>query len=90
MLVESENALDEAWLHALGVDTSEDKLLKLNMAMIDDVARTIHEFMKPYKTIPDGPEKPKVLFVIDSLRMLLTPTDVNQFEAGDMEGVMGR
>jgi RecA/RadA recombinase len=90
ILIDSENALDEAWLHALGVDTSEDKLLKLNMAMIDDVARTISEFMKSYKTIPDGENKPKVLFVIDSLGMLLTPTDVNQFEAGEMKGDMGR
>jgi recombination protein RecA len=89
VLIDSENALDEAWLHALGVDTSESKLLKLNMAMIDDVAKTISEFMKEYKTLPEG-DKPKVLFVIDSLGMLLTPTDVNQFEAGDMKGDMGR
>jgi recombination protein RecA len=87
VLVDSENALDESWLHALGVDTSEEKLLKLNMAMIDDVARTIHEFMKEYKEMTD---RPKVLFVIDSLGMLLTPTDINQFEAGDLKGDMGR
>lgn len=88
VLVDSENALDEAWLKALGVDTSEDKLLKLNMAMIDDVAKTISEFMKEYKA-HEG-ERPKVLFVVDSLGMLLTPTDVNQFEAGDLKGDMGR
>ena len=87
ILIDSENALDEKWLHALGVDTSEEKLLKLNMAMIDDVAKTIHEFMKEYKEME---ERPKVLFVIDSLGMLLTPTDVNQFEAGDLKGDMGR
>jgi recombination protein RecA len=89
ILVDSENALDEAWLHALGVDTSEDKLLKLNMAMIDDVAKVIYDFVKEYKTLPEG-DRPKVLFVIDSLGMLLTPTDVNQFEAGDLKGDMGR
>ena len=89
VLVDSENALDEDWLKALGVDTSEDKLLKLNMAMIDDVAKTISEFMKSYKALP-AEDKPKVLFIIDSLGMLLTPTDVNQFEAGDMKGDMGR
>jgi recombination protein RecA len=87
ILIDSENALDEKWLHALGVDTAEDKLLKLNMAMIDDVAKTIHEFMKEYKAME---ERPKVLFVIDSLGMLLTPTDINQFEAGDLKGDMGR
>jgi recombination protein RecA len=89
VLVDSENALDEKWLLDLGVDTSEDKLLKLNMAMIDDVAKTISEFMKEYKVMPED-ERPKVLFVIDSLGMLLTPTDVNQFEAGEMKGDMGR
>lgn len=89
ILVDTENALDEKWLVDLGVNTGEDKLLKLNMAMIDDVARTISEFMKEYKTMP-ADERPKVLFVIDSLGMLLTPTDVNQFEAGEMKGDMGR
>jgi RecA/RadA recombinase len=89
VLVDSENALDQAWLNALGVDTDENKLLKLNMAMIDDVAKTINEFMKEYKAMPEE-AKPKVLFVIDSLGMLLTPTDVNQFEAGDLKGDMGR
>jgi hypothetical protein len=43
--------------------------------------------MKEYKAMED---KPKVLFVIDSLGMLLTPTDINQFEAGDLKGDMGR
>ena len=89
VLIDTENALDEQWLHNLGVDTSEGKLLKLNMAMIDDVAKTISTFMADYKSLPDG-ERPKVLFVVDSLGMLLTPTDVNQFEAGDMKGDMGR
>ena len=89
ILIDSENALDEAWLQALGVDTSEDKMIKLSLCMIDDVAKTISEFMKEYKLLPEA-DRPKVMFVVDSLGMLLTPTDVNQFEAGDMKGDMGR
>lgn len=89
VLIDTENALDECWLKALGVDTSEDKLLKLSMAMIDDVAKTISTFMADYKKLPDD-DRPKVLFVIDSLGMLLTPTDVNQFESGEMKGDLGR
>ena len=89
ILVDTENALDESWLHALGVDTDPAKLLKLNMSMIDDVAKAISTFMIDYKALPDE-ERMKVLWVIDSLGMLLTPTDVNQFEAGDMKGDMGR
>ena len=93
VLIDSENALDSDWLHALDVDTSEDKLLKINAAMIDDVARIISDFMKSFKdTYSSTPreDRPKVLFVVDSLGMLLTPTDVNQFQAGEMKGDMGR
>jgi len=93
ILIDTENALDEAWLHALKVDTSPEKLLKLNMSMIDDVAKTISDFMKDYKAEyadAEDENRPKVLFVVDSLGMLLTPTDVNQFQAGDMKGDMGR
>ena len=89
VLIDSENALDESWLHALDVDTSEEKLLKLNMSMIDDVAKTISTFMTDYKSMNEE-DRPKVLFVIDSLGMLLTPTDVDQFNKGDMKGDMGR
>ena len=89
VLIDSENALDENWLHALGVDTSEEKLLKLNMAMIDDVAKTVNDFMAEYRAMAEE-DRPKVLFVIDSLGMLLTPTDVDQFQKGDLKGDMGR
>ena len=93
ILIDSENALDEKWLHALDVDTSEDKLLKLNVAMIDEVAKIISDFMKGYKedyADADDEDRPKVLFVLDSLGMMLTPTDVDQFNKGDMKGDMGR
>ena len=93
VLIDTENALDESWLHALDVDTSPEKLLKLNLAMIDDVAKVISDFMTDYKkefADKEKDERPKVLFVVDSLGMMLTPTDVKQFEAGDMKGDLGR
>ena len=61
--------------------------------MIDDVAKAVSEFLKDYKAnYSDLPyeEMPKLVFVVDSLGMLLTPTDVAQFEKGDMKGDMGR
>lgn len=88
IMVDTENALDEKWLHALGVDTSEDKLLKLNMAMVNELGVLITNFVKGYKDIPEE-SRPKILFVVDSLGMMLTPTAVKQFEDGDMKGDMG-
>ena len=89
VVIDSENALDESWLQALGVDTDESKLLKLSMSMIDDVAKTFSTFMSDYKAMAEE-DRPKVLFVLDSLGMMMTPTDVDQFNKGDMKGDMGR
>ena len=92
ILIDTENALDEKWLKDLNVDTSKEKLLKLSLSMIDDVARTISDFMKQYRAdyADDKENAPKVLIVIDSLGMLLTPTDRDQFEKGEMKGDLGR
>lgn len=93
VLFDSENALDEDWLKALDVDTSPDKLLRISVSMIDDVGKALSDFMKDYKSNYGDmayEDMPKLLFVIDSLGMLLTPTDVDQFQRGDMKGDMGR
>ena len=93
VILDSENALDEDWLKSLGVDTADDKLMRFGVSMIDEVAKFIAEFMKEYRdAYADLPyeERQKVLFIIDSVGMLLTPTDINQFEAGDMKGDLGR
>jgi recombination protein RecA len=91
--IDSENALHEDWLQALGVDTSPEKMLRIQVAMVDEVAKIISDFITNYrKDYEDKPEaeKPKVLFIVDSLGMLLTPTDRDQFEKGDMKGDLGR
>lgn len=92
-VIDSENALDDKWLTDLGVNTDESMMFKANAAMIDDVARLIADVVKDYRAqFGDLPreERPKLLFVIDSLGMLMTPTETSQFESGDMKGDMGR
>ena len=92
ILIDTENALDEKWLQDLDVDTSKEKILKLSLSLVDDVAKTISDFMKLYReeNKDDKENAPKVLIVVDSLGMLLTPTDVDQFERGEMKGDLGR
>lgn len=92
VLIDSENALDSDWLHALGVDTSPEKLLKVNMGMIGDVAKFTYEFIDGYrKEYGDVPreEREKVLFVIDSIGMLNTEISQDQMKAGTLKGDMG-
>lgn len=93
IILDSENALDEEWLKAIGVDTSPDKLQRYGVSMVDDVAGILSAFVKDYEAEygNEAPaDRPKVLFVVDSLGMLSTPTDVAQFERADMKGDMGR
>jgi hypothetical protein len=63
------------------------------MAMIDDVAKVIFDFVddyrKDYSSVAQE-DRPKVLFVIDSLGMLMSPTETAQFEKGELKGDMGR
>lgn len=93
VVIDTENALDEDWMRRLGVDTSEDKLHKLNMSLIDDIAKQISEITIGYREMyGDLPreERPGLLIVIDSLGMAMTPTEADQFQKGDMKGDMGR
>lgn len=93
VMIDTENALDEKWLLDIGVDTDEDKMLRISASMIDDVAKIVSDFVTEYKSnYSDLPkeERPKILFIVDSLGMLMTPTDIAQFQAGDMKGDMGR
>ena len=86
LLIDSENALDKQWMEALNVDTSEEKILRLGMSDINAVGETLNMFMDAYE---EQASQGKVLIVIDSLGMLLTPTDKDQFSKGDMKGDMG-
>jgi RecA/RadA recombinase len=92
LIVDTENALDESWLHDLGVDTSEDKMWKISGATVDDVAQLLGEFMDQYREENQAKkyeDRAKVMIIIDSLGMLITPNQERQFMEGDMKGDMG-
>lgn len=92
-IIDTENALDEAWLQKLGVDTSIEKMTKISMSNIDDVAKTVSDFIEEYKSdyadIPHE-EKPKVLWVIDSISMTTTNSSQARLQNGELsKGDMG-
>ncbi len=93
IILDSEFAIDEEWLIKAGVDTSSEYLIRFPVSLVDDCATLVDSFMSQYlDEYKDAEyhEKKKVLFVIDSLGMLNTPTEVEQFQKGDMKGDMGR
>lgn len=93
ILIDTETALDNSWLIRAGVNISPDYLSQTRLAVVDDVAKYISDFMKIYKKINEGvdiKDMQGILFVIDSLSMLDSRAGISQFEAGDLKGDMGR
>lgn len=92
ILIDTENALDEEWLQSLGVDTSPEKLMKFNLAKVNDMATVVNEFITWYKSEydkVDPADKPSFMFILDSLGMTITDNEEKQFTQGDMKGDMG-
>jgi RecA/RadA recombinase len=92
IIIDTENALDEKWMRNFGIDPN-GYIMKISASLLDDIAKVMSDFLKTYKDDYkdcDYDDKPKVLFIIDSLGMAITPTDEEQFNKGDMKGDLGR
>ncbi len=93
VILDTEYAIDKAWLKALEVDVDPDKLVRFPVDLVDECATIVGDFMSQYvDDYANTPveERQPVLFIIDSLGMLSTPTEVDQFNKGEMKGDMGR
>ena len=92
IIIDTENALDEEWMKAMNVDTN-GYIIKYQAALLDDIAKIMSDFITNYKASYDSEayeNRPRVLFIIDSLGMAITPVEQKQFDDGDMKGDMGR
>lgn len=90
VLLDSEFAIDAQWLQKAGIDPHSELLMRFPVSQIDECANIVNDFMNQYLNEYAEDERPPVLFIMDSLGMLSTPTEVDQFKAGDMKGDMGR
>jgi RecA/RadA recombinase len=92
VIIDTEDALKKTWMGNLGVDTDHPNLHKEVCSTVNEVADCIHEYTNPYiEAFKDQPrtEHTKILFVIDSLGMLQTETEIDQFEKHDLKGDKG-
>jgi RecA/RadA recombinase len=90
VLIDTENALDASWLQNFGIDT--ELVEKFSGATVDDVSALIGALIEIYKSEnADVPyeNRPRILIIIDSLGMLITPNQERQFMEGDQKGDMG-
>lgn len=81
LVLDSENAIDTDYLQKIGVDTGEDKLTYFQVTTIEDVNKICSEFFTGYVQSygKNNPDSPRVLLVIDSLAMLSTSTEFENY-----------
>ncbi len=93
VVMDTENAVKRKWATALGVDVDHPHLLRWSKSTINQVAKTISDFMDdeyiPSVTKMAREEQPPVLFILDSLGNLETESGIEQFEKGELKGDMG-
>jgi RecA/RadA recombinase len=92
LAIDSENALDYNYLHRVGVDTSEERFLGVGVVTVQDTVKVLSEFIDGYikEYGKYNFNAPKVCVCIDSLSMLLTEAENDNFESGEQRGDQGQ
>jgi len=94
LLLDSENALDNEFMGAIGCDTKNNYNYK-SVTTIEHVIKIVSAFIKGYekeygvKSV-DNVDAPQVLIAIDSLDMLSTASENDNFSKGIQKGDQGQ
>jgi len=90
--LDSEHAIDVDYLGKIGCNISEDHLTYLSVATIEDVNQVLSEFFSNYKKAfgKDNLEAQKTLIVLDSLAMLSSSTEMENYDKGVIKGDQGQ
>lgn len=90
LVIDSENALDDDFMSKIGVNTKENYNYKA-VTTSPQVTKIVSSFIKGYKAeYGVAEDAPKVLIAIDSLDMLMTETELDNYEKGDTKGDQGQ
>lgn len=89
--IDSENALDDDFVGKIGVNTEENYMYK-SAITIRSVSELLSSFFKQYRKAysADLANGRKVLIVIDSLDMLMTESEFDNFRKGENKGDQGQ
>jgi recombination protein RecA len=93
LILDTENAIDLNFLSKLGVDTSEEALTYIQVGTTEDVNSICSEFFSSYEKEYGrfNYEAPRIMVVIDSLAMLSTSTELDNYDKkGEIRGDQGQ
>lgn len=92
IVVDSERSLSDDFMQKIGVDTKHKDYMYIDVTTIDHVVKVISDFLKLYKKEynENNESAPKVIISIDSLDMLLTEAEDENFNKGVQKGDQGQ
>jgi recombination protein RecA len=91
LVVDSENALENDFVEKIGVDTDRDDYLYRGVSTIHQVTSVVSTFTRGYrKDYGEDPNAPLALIVIDSMDMLITDTEQDNYDKGVQKGDQGQ
>ena len=90
VVLDSENALDDEFVSAVGVDPTKDYTY-IDVDTIPQTKKIVSAVVTGYKAeYGNDHDAPKLLIVIDSLDMLMTETEQEHFKKGVSKGDQGQ
>ncbi len=90
LIIDSENALDDDFVTKIGVDVTQDYSY-VGVTTISQVVSAVSHFLKEYKKeYGSALDAPPVFIGIDSLDMLMTDSELANYEKGDQKGDQGQ
>lgn len=93
LVVDSENALDDMFMHKIGVNTTREAGYRYaGVTTLDDCVEIVQKYLARYKHHygDDLENAPQLLIVIDSLDMMLTSSELEHYEKGEQKGDQGQ
>ncbi len=87
LVLDSENALDDPFMEALGVDTSRDDYFYRGVSTISQATVQVMSFLKAYRK---HNETQPFLVILDSIDMLRTDSQAANYDKGDVKGDQGQ
>ncbi len=92
LALDSENALDRPFMARIGMKLDEENFQYAGVTKFSDCVTVISDFIKAYVKVYgyDNTNGPRVIIALDSLDMLLTDTEDENFTAGNQKGDQGQ
>lgn len=89
LYIDTENAIDKGHFDAIGIDKDNPLLQYVSISKISSCIKVVSAFLKTYRESEDK-NKPPFLIVIDSLDMLQTDSEAENYESGNIRGDQGQ